>query len=148
MSCTNFFIIISYFIYTKSQVLKSRNFYYFSSFTSSMDTSKITLFFNFQLPIVLYEKISPIRKRLVKSGSESQTRTPMAPVISNFWNTSKVQTFLSILFFSERAPKGDTDPNFWRKILFFKKPSHQISRILIILGCIGYKFNDHVIMGN
>jgi hypothetical protein len=29
-----------------------------------------------------------------------------------------------------------------------KKTSHQISRILIIFGCIGYKFNDHVTIGN
>jgi hypothetical protein len=72
----------------------------------------------------------------------------MSPMISNFWNTSKVQRFLSILFFSERAPEGDMDPNFWGKTLFFKKTGHQISRILITFVCIGYKFNDHVAIAN
>jgi len=40
------------------------------------------------------------------------------------------------------------DPNILRKNLVLKKTGHQISRILIIFGCIGYKFNENVTIAN
>lgn len=51
-------------------------------------------------------------------------------------------------FFQWKSTKTGHGSKFLAKSLDLKKTSHQISRISINFGCIGYKFNDHVTIGN
>jgi hypothetical protein len=56
-----------------------------------------------------------------------------------------------LILFGEKSPKGDTDPNFWRKSPVLSKTSRQISLSFNFFGesditglSIGYTFNDPV----